>query len=745
MMRLASLRKWGRLWPVLGLLAVVLVGPARAAGPVYWDYPEGVAFQEFDLRGAALDRYGRLSPGLASTMLLENGPEIIWKAAADGKGGLYLGSGHDGQIWHLDAEGRGQVFATVPEPEIFAVLHRQGELFAGGGPDGLLYRLDDKGQAEIWADLPEGYIWDLAAAGQGALYLAVGSPAAVYRVGGRQDVTRLAVMPAANALSVAVDSDGTLLVCTQGPGLIYRLDPREPDKPRLIYETAQEEVRELAAGPENVWYALAISRQAGNGGGSDEDDAQAQMVEGIPLATVPGDNRSGEGKGKEKAPAATALYRIGRDGLTTEAWRSPYTLLAVAWSKTWGWLGAGVVDRKRSQAALLTLEGGTTGRTLATWEAGDVLDLLVERGAKGREAVVACLAHPGRVVRLVDAPAAESLAISPPIDGNQPVRWGRLRWEGAPGSEGRVRISVRGGAREVPDDTWSDWSDAWTETDHALDLPPSRFLQWRLAFMGDRSLTAVSSVTVSGFSPNLPPRILRFELQPEGPMSQGGLMSHDDNITETFPSGLRVEYSMSSRQQRKAGLFEAAPARPLRTFLWRADDPNGDRLDYQLAYQRLDEQTWRPVGEKTQETVQTWDTATVPDGLYVVRLTASDAPDNPLGEALCTSELSEPLQVDSTPPEIRKFQVVRIPTGLRLSFEARDASSPLSEARLELPDGTQERLDPVDGICDSRQESFDRQIPFPPAGEPEPPEPWRVRVEVADRLGNVAAEEGEAK
>jgi hypothetical protein len=222
-------------------------------------------------------------------------------------------------------------------------------------------------------------------------------------------------------------------------------------------------------------------------------------------------------------------------------------------------------------------------------------------------------------------------------------------------------------------------------------------------------------------------------------------MSHDDNITETFPSGLRVEYSMSSRQQRKAGLFEAAPARPLRTFLWRADDPNGDRLEYQLSYQRLDEQTWRPVDEKTQESVQTWDTATVPDGLYVVRLTACDDPDNPLGEALCTSELSEPLRVDTTPPEISKFQVKRIPTGLRLSFEARDASSPLSEAWLELPDGTQERLDPVDGICDSREERFDREVPFPPAGEPEPPEPWRVRVEVSDRLGNVAAEEGEAK
>jgi hypothetical protein len=202
---------------------------------------------------------------------------------------------------------------------------------------------------------------------------------------------------------------------------------------------------------------------------------------------------------------------------------------------------------------------------------------------------------------------------------------------------------------------------------------------------------------------------------------------------------------MSSRRPREAGLFEAAPARRLRTFLWRADDPNEDRLVYRLEYQRLGEESWRPVGDETEDTVQSWDTSGVPDGLYVVRLTACDRQDNPRAEALCSSLLSAPLRVDTTPPEIRDFRVERTETGLRIRCEARDAGGPVSEAWLELPDGSIERLDPRDGICDSVRESFERELRFPHDGAAAPPEPWRVRVEIADRMGNVAAEEGEVR
>ena len=73
----------------------------------------------------------------------------------------------------------------------------------------------------------------------------------------------------------------------------------------------------------------------------------------------------------------------------------------------------------------------------------------------------------------------------------------------------------------------------------------------------------------------------------------------------------------------------------------------------------MGEEAWRPLGTETVETLKTWDSAGVPDGLYVVRLTASDRPDNPPREALTAEQLSAPLLVDNTPPVVSGFQVAR--------------------------------------------------------------------------------------
>lgn len=710
----------------------------RAAGPVYWDYPEHVAFTEFELMGVAHDRYGRLTVGLAVQELLPERPDVVWQAIGDGKGGIFAATGHGGEIWHVDRKGEALLHATLAEPEIFSLLRHDDYLFAGGGPDGLLYRVGPDGEVEVWADLPEGYIWALEAGPQGKIYLATGSPAAVYLVKGRLDVILLTKLPAVNALDLALPAEEELLVTTQGPGLIYRIDLRHPRHPQVLFEAPQEEIRHLTAGPDGAWYALALSpaEENGNGGVSPAGNQGQGNAHGQQL---------GLGNGPELQPEPTTLYRLGSDGLVSLVWTGDANLLAVVHSETWGWLGAGMLNRRQGQAALLALGEHTGTRTLATWEAGDVLDLMVQRDRDGRESVVASLAHLGGLIRLVGGSAEQAIAISPPLDGEQPIRWGRLRWDGEEPDQGRLRWSVRGGARSQPDETWSEWSESWSERDHPLDLTPSRFLQWRVEFSGVANHGAVALVTVSGYEPNGPPRIFMFVLQPEGEIAMGGLMGREENITETFPGGLKAEYSRASRLDRRAGLFRAAPARPLRTFTWLAHDSNSDQLVFQLDYQRVGEETWRPVRSETRELLASWDTATVPDGWYVVRLTASDRPDNTRAEALTASRLSAPLQVDHTAPEIRKFAVSRTAEGITVDFEARDAGSPLAEAWFELPDGSVERLDPVDGVCDSQRERFAAELTFPDPDGPALPAPWRVRVEIADRLGNVAAEESEVK
>ncbi|MFH1844734.1 MAG: hypothetical protein ABIF77_16180 [bacterium] len=720
---------------LLGFVVAVLGAgptPVLASGPVFWDYPESIDFDEFELEGVARDVYGRLIAGLVPTEVLAGECEVVWQTIPDGDGGLYAGTGHSGEIWHQPRNGEAELLVTLPEPEIFCLLKVGDFLYAGGGPDGLLYRIDRSGEAEIWADLPEGYIWAMDVGSKQQLYLATGAPAAVYVVDGRHEVKLLTRLAAANALDLVRDENGALLVATQGPGLLYRIDPHRPKFPEILFETTQEEIRQFAAGPAGQWFFLAVSRQDDLG----DISLSVQTLNG-------GGAHNGGGNGQDAVPEPAALYRLDPDGLVSQVWSDETNLLAVAYSRNWGWLGAGMIDRAQDQAALLVLTEPAGSRTIATWEAGDVLDIVVEETGGGHESVIACLAHPGRVVRLEEESEGSVTAISPPLDGGAAIRWRRLRWEGSPRAAGNLEFSVRSGARSTPDETWSEWSESWRDQDHALDVSPSRFLQWRVLFKGKHPECALAAVTVSGVEPNRPPVIYEFVLEPAGEISLGGLMSHEENVTETFRSGLKAEYNLTSRKDTRADLFKAEPTRPLRTFMWLAHDPNDDRLQYQLEYQRIGEQTWRPVSTASHEMVGSWDTATVPDGTYVVRLTASDRPDNPRATALTTSKIGAPLQVDNSPPRISNFSVKRTVDGIRIEFKVADTISPLGEAWLELPNGDTERLDPRDGVCDSQEEQFAAEVVYPGETKPAPPEPWRVRVVVSDRLGNVVAEEGE--
>ncbi len=723
----------------LGAAALLLAGAdARSAGPVHWDYPQGVPFTELKLEGVGLDLHGRLTPGLRAAELTAAGPEVFWCLAPDGAGGLYAGSGHDGQVWHAPRGRPPRLLAALGQPEIFALLPVASHLYAGGGPDGRLYRVSRTGEATAWGSLREGYVWSLAAGPDGRLYAGAGSPAAVYRVDGQERLERLAELPATHVLALALTADGQLLIGTQGPGLIISLDPRRPQQRRILQETAQDEVRQLVPDAEGTWHALAVAR--------------------APLALIPSDTSAGGGSpatgvvdllraagGERSAPDRAALYRIGPDGLVTQVWGGATPVQAAIHLQGRGWLGAGPLGDAESQSALWWLESGGPPQPLAAWAGGEITDLARVGDRDGRALLAVTQGRPGRWFLLEDRPAVEAFATAPPLDGGAPVRWGRLRWEGDTATGAAPRWSVRGGPRSAPDDTWSDWSAPWSDQDAAIPLPPSRFLQWRVSLSHADPATAIAAVTVSGYAPNGPPRIVRFEVLPPGELAPSGRMEGREAITETFRGGLQVEYSLPSRRDRSLSPLDASPVRSVRTFVWQGWDPNGDRLVYSLHYQRLGQSSWRPIGEETFEGVQAWDTRGIPDGLYVVRLAASDAPDNRPGEELTAARLCAPLLVDNSPPRLSGVRVGRTPGGVSVSFVAEDDASPLAEAWLELPDGSRVRLDPEDGICDSRRERFAQETPWPRPGRAAPPEPWRLRFGVVDRAGNVAVEEGEAR
>jgi len=722
------------------MLAACGATDVLGAGPVFWDWPSDRPFDEMELEGAALDREGNLVAGLAGKTSGPAGPEVFWRIISDGRGGYYTGTGHGGEIHHTTSGGKNRLVARLEGTEVFSLLMLpDGDLLAGCGPEGQLYRIQPDGESALLGSVEGGYAWAMVPDPRdGKIWLATGSPAAVYSFDPESgDLAKAVELPAQNTLDITFDGQGNLLVCTQGPGLIYSLDPRRPDQPRLLFEAAQDEARQFITGPDDLIYILALNTDdsspngggisAGPGNGAAPPMLMALMMDGMGPAT----------------PRA-ALYRLEADGLVVPWWVGDVDLMIAAWSQRWGWLGGGPLADDSGRTILYTLTPPSGNHAAAGWPGGDILDLLVEPDGSDDESIIVCQAHPGSVTILGKSGDAPRRALSPPLDGGIPVHWGRLNWTTNEG-DGKLKWAVRGGNRSEPDDSWTSWSDSWTDQNRALPLEPCRFLQWRVEFpsTSGKSDLRLTSVSISAWQDNRPPVIASFTLEYLKDIHLGMMNNHNENVTQTFRSGLQAEFSQNSADDRLAGPERTTMGRSVRVFTWEGSDPNGDRVLYDLEYQGVGEAAWREIQSDRAEYLGSWDTSEVPDGTYYIRLTASDSPDNPGGLAATTSRTLGPVMVDNSEPEISGFKTSSLPDGFQVILTARDVDGVLAGAQLRLPDGTTERLDPEDGICDSPREKFNAKVVWPRPGKPSGPSPWRIRVEVRDLGGNAAFTEGE--
>jgi len=717
------IRSFVRLMPVV--LILIGAGVAAAAGPVFWDSPERIAFTDGEFEGAGLDLDGSLVAGLAADVVLADSSLVLWTAAAGGDGTVWAGSGHEGRVWRIDKKGAATLLAELPAEEVFTLLPDGDDLLAGCGPGGQVFRIAPDGEFELVGTVPGGYAWDLERAPDGTIYVATGSPAGVYELTD-DGLDQVVELPASNALDLGIRDDGTLLVAAQGPGRVFHVLP-DDSRWALVLAMEQDEGRQVLRGPDG-WYALGYQANEGHGNGNGGDLGLGMGMDPFDLMVT---------ADADVKPVRSALYRLD-ESISHRVWSSELLLTCVVWSDDHGWLGAGARE-SGLPSQLFALEAPNAQRLLASWEGGDVLHLLVLPGRSGPDELIAAQAHPGQVARLRVPKKAEAMALSPPLDGHLTIRWGRLTWRGAAGGS-EPRFSVRTGMSPQPDESWGAWVELGRGRDLDLgDVPASRCLQWRVTLP---SGSRVDAVTVSGIEPNLPPGITHFELQPDGEMYLGGMMQGPDNATQQFANGMQVEYNTQSRDNRRLDRDRAATLRPLRALTWHASDPNEDHLVFQLFQRAQGESAWLPVGKPTRDQVRTWDTGDLADGWYDLRLLASDRLDNPAGQDRTGERVLREVPVDNTPPELKNWQVEHHRDGFSLQFEAADSFGLLAGAEVQLPDGRWQRLDPSDGVCDSKREDFEATVVYPQSWAPVVARPWVVRVRVWDRQGNVSQASG---
>src|SRR6185436_6664060 len=129
---------------------------------------------------------------------------------------------------------------------------------------------------------------------------------------------------------------------------------------------------------------------------------------------------------------------------------------------------------------------------------------------------------------------------------------------------------------------------------------------------------------------------------------------------------------------------------------WAADDPNNDPLVYDIYYRALRDTRFRLLRKGLTEGVLAWDTSTVPNGRYVMKVVASDTPGNPESLALSGEKESAPFDVDNTPPVVTATLMPGSPA--RVRAVVKDDSSIVRKAEYSTDGGRWQEVHPTDGI-----------------------------------------------
>jgi hypothetical protein len=747
MKRLPVIASWLTALAVLVLQATT----ARAVTSQTWRERGKDDFARGETKGVSLlfDGVLRLSPRL--DLVHEAKQPYIWAIAQDTRGNLYTSGGNDGTIYRFGAAGA-EVFFKASEPEIHALaVDRSGNILAGGSPGGRIYKISPGGKTLWTYDSGEKYIWALVFDREGSLFAATGIDGRILKVDadGRGQV--FFDSAETHIRSLLPGPEGGLIAGSEGHGLVFRISPK--GEGFVLYDSSLSEIVALALGTHGTIYA-AVAGESGRG---------ARPAAPAPAAPATAPSSQGSESpapqpsptpSQEQQPATEQRVPIGMEGKVLAISSEGYA------RELWSGSQEAILSLAVTSTGELLMGSSAQGRIYSVDASGNVDEVarlssaqvtaLLRLGSDGSEVktgdrsvsparqgdIALAGSNSGVLSFLRHGYASSGKYESRVLDARSFATWGRASWRCEVPKGTSIALGVRCGNTEEPDRTWSDWRSAPFTSDGALlDCPASRFLQWRAELKTDdaRLSPSLHEVAITYLQANLPPEIRKVEIQAPGVAFQkipGSSTTGSSDAKPSSPSGGDVEGAARkrARPQSRRG-FEAGA----RSVTWQASDPNDDDLVYDVYYRALDEKSWKQMRSRIDEDFVTWDSTAMPDGTYVFRVVASDAPSNAPGKALVTEKLSEPFDVDNTPPRIEEIRTRTQSGGIRLTFTASDSFSLIRDTAYAVDAGDWIPIQPADGLNDSPVEKYDLVLPHPAPGE------HSIVVRSIDAAGNTGS------
>jgi len=743
-MRRVGLSAAARTVASVAFVSVAIASAALASSTAAWEMTTFQDFVKGKFDGVALGRDGRLSLAPRLDTLFASGQPVIWSVAEAPDGALYAGTGHRGRVFRIDPDGKSTLIWTADHPEVFAVVvDSKGVVYAASSPDGRIYRIEN-GRATEYFNPKAKYIWSLALAADGTLYAGTGDDGRVFRItaAGKGEVWYSTGQ--SNVTGLMLDPQGRLLAGTEPNGILYRITAK--DKAFALYDSTLPEIRAVAPNADGSVYAVALggalarkvkATQSAPGATADPNapadisvtvtaaEGDLKPVEPPKPAATAAPVTTGAVADASAAPAnveKSAIYRINADNTVETLWSSKeenvYDIVASAEA------GGPITFGTDVNGRVYQLSADRRLTLLAQTNEAEIIRLLSRKGS-----LLAATGNMGKIYSLGPAGAMGTYE-SPVFDAGGVAQWGRLRWQGS----GSVALRTRSGNSLHPDSTWSDWSEPVRDgKGSAIKSPNARFLQYQAELTGTGA--SVESIAAAYLPQNNPPAVHSVTVMTSvtPTTSAAAKAGGSASSTATTPYTVTVTDSGDAATSAATGtptqtLSRAASQQLLVS--WQADDPDGDRLVFELAFRGEGEREWKTLKRDLHETVYTMDGDALADGRYFFRVTASDREANPGASAREATLESSPVLIDNTPPAVRVLSSVRSGAAADIAIEAADSASALRRAEWSLDAGPWTAMAPVDGILDSETEQFRLHIANVPAGE------HVVTIRVADSGGN---------
>ncbi len=668
-------------------------------------------FKKGKAKDVLVDSEGVISLAYSSNILLKSDNEdwVVNDIALDASGNAFIATSGEGNVYKISNDGKTESIWSKEDHSrhIFSLaVLSDGSLVAGtGGEKAGLFKYNGKKWKQIWSDDGVTYIWDIECSKSDKLYLATGPEGKIYSIDSNgSNAKEIYKAKAKNILALSLSEQGKLYAGTDTHGLVYCID-LGTGVTTVAYDTGHEEVSSLdqdSAG--NVYIATADSAAARPGAklvlslendveknseekGQENDSPEANEKNNQPPATKKPERQNPPNKGGSGGKKNT-VFMLSPSGFVEKIFVAPVVIHDIS-------LG----DNDKLYLAT-GIEGKLICLDIPTRESVVVFD-----SESTHLSAVTCFN--GRVY-VGGADKASVFTVEPDyvkqgefesdvFDASQPAAWG-LMYMQAEQTDG-IDMQVRSGNTSDPEKGgWTEWKQAEIKLPAvSADVPVGRFLQYKLVLNAvDGGSPKVSEVKASYSIPNLKPVIAKLDVM-------------------VPPLDPKTPYAELKQYQIR----------------WQAADVNKDELAFDIYIKSVAQEGWIKIAKELVENQYVWNTLNVPDGMYNIKLVASDCMSNSESASLTDSEISELILIDNTAPEVNIFDLKAENDIYKSTVQVSDNLSVIENVTYSL-DSNQlfQAASPVDGLADSVNETFSFEI------NPEEPGLHFVTIKVKDIAGN---------